>query len=164
MFQSCKLHLAQAPSNGPSRWLQIVLFNPKVPQVANGQSLIDYMMSAQKYPWRGSVRTGGNSFNQRADGYYALGNTWAEGRFWRWSPKDGGVLEFIDRVMRPGANAATGEDVEIAEVVAELHGASLSQRGVRPIASSGKGRGVVRVETHIFRAGFPLTWEWAVGD
>ena len=163
MFQSCKLHLAQAPSNGPARWLQIVLFSPKVPQVASGQSVIDYMMTTQKYPWRGSWRSKGNSFstNSKMDFYYSLGNTGAN-RFWRWSSN--GVLEFVDRVVRAGGNAETGADLETAEVTVSLYGARLTGRGVQPMDSSGTGRGVVHVESHMFRTGAPLTWEWAVGD
>lgn len=162
MFQSCRLTLSQSPSDAPQRWMAVVLFNPKVPQVAKGQTVVDYMLSAQRYPWRGSWRSGGNSFNTnpRMDFFYTLGEAGAS-RFWRWSSE--GELEFVDRKVRPGGNAETGADLEIAEVTVRLLGARLTSRGFQPADSSGTGRGTVNVGNYIFRAG-PIAWEWAVNS
>ena len=163
MFQSCRLGLSQSPSNGPARWLQVVLFNPKVPQATNGQTVFDYMKTVQRYPWRGSWRSAGNSFssNNKMDFYYTLG-TMGANRFWRWSAE--GVLEFVDRIVQPGGNAETGADLEIAQVTVSLYGARLTGRGFQPVNSGGTGRGMAHVESHMFRAGFPITWEWAVNS
>ena len=163
MFSSCKLHLSQTTGSGASqqpKWLEVVLFNPRNPQPQEGQSDAGFAAEIMLFPWRGRWRVDVNSVTNLVETAYTVGSSVPPAqKFWRWTTREGGILEFVETSRNVGGGLPFGASSQEDEIAVELYGAKITRRGIEPYDASGQGRGVVRLGSNILRPGYPIQWE-----
>ena len=164
MFSSCKLHLSQSTGGGgQKKWVEVVLFYPRNPQIQEGQSGEDFASEMILFPWRGRWRLDVNSVTNQIETAYTVGTSAPPAqKFWRWTTREGGILEFVESSRQVGGGLPFGASTQEDEIAVELHGARLTRRGIEPYAASGEGRGVVHLGSNILRPGYPIRWEWMI--
>lgn len=162
MFSSCKLHLSQTTGSGASqpKWVQVVLFSPRNPQPQEGQSDQGFAAEIMLFPWRGRWRVDVNSVTNLVETAYTVGSSVPPAqKFWRWTTREGGILEFVETSRNVGGGLPFGASSQEDEIAVELYGAKITRRGIEPYNASGQGRGVVRLGSNILRPGYPIQWE-----
>lgn len=166
MFSSCKLHLSQTTGAGvgvQKKWVEVVLFNPRNPQPQEGQSDLDFAGEITRFPWRGRWRVDVNSVTNKVETAYTVGSSAPpEKKFWRWTTREGGILEFVESSLNVGGGLPYGVSSPQDDLAVELYGARITRRGIQPYEASGVGRGVVHLGSNILRPGYPIQWEWTV--
>lgn len=163
MFSSCKLHLSQTTGAGvgvQKKYVEVVLFNPRNPQPQEGQSNEGFAGEIMLFPWRGRWRVDVNSVTHKVETAYTVGSSVPPAqKYWRWTTRDGGILEFVESSRNVGGGLPFGASSQEDEIAVELHGARLTRRGIEPYDASGEGRGVVHLGSNILRPGYPIQWE-----